>query len=290
MPDHNENLIEHTEVAEYAVEHTLEHTTEHTEEHSHQIYAENIAQIGGFGITNSLLSSWGAVLIIVLIAMAIKRRTKMVPKGIQNLTEMIIDGFLDFFDGITGSREKSSKFFPFIFSFFTFILVSNWMGLLPGFGTITVGSGHGIALFRGGTADLNTTLALATIAVVASHIVGVMSIGAWNHINKFLNFKALAEIPKKLKKDKMTLLINPVVFLAGLLEIIAEFAKVASLSFRLFGNIFAGEVLLATMSAMLAFGLPLPFMFLEVLVGFVQALVFSLLVLSYLSMSTEKHA
>ncbi len=282
MPDHNENLIEHLEVGE--------HTTTHTEEHEHQIYAENIAQIGGFGITNSLLSSWIAVLLIVAIAFAVKRRTKMVPTGVQNLMEMVIAGFLDFFDGITGSRKKSTKFFPFIFAFFTFILVSNWMGLLPGFGTITVGGDHAVPLFRGGTADLNTTLALATIAVVASHIIGVMSIGIWHHFNKFINLKALAEIPAKMKKDKMTIMINPIVFMAGLLEIIAEFAKVASLSFRLFGNVFAGEVLLATMSAMLAFGLPLPFMFLEVLVGFVQALVFSLLVLSYLSMSTEKHA
>ncbi len=278
--ENNNNLIEYSE------DYTTEHTTEQRGEHGHSIYAENIAHIGSFNITNSLLSSWMAVLIILFAALAVKRKIKMVPSGIQNLMEMIIDSFLDFFDGITGMRSKSVKFFPFIFAFFIFILVSNWMGLLPGFGTIKVG---GVSLFRGGTADLNTTLALAIIAVVASHIIGVMSIGLWRHFNKFVNLKAIAEIPVKIKKDKMAIMINPIMFMAGLLEIVAEFAKVASLSFRLFGNVFAGEVLLATMSAMLAFGLPLPFMFLEVLVGFVQALVFSLLVLSYLSMATEKH-
>jgi F-type H+-transporting ATPase subunit a len=154
-----------------------------------------------------------------------------------------------------------------------------------------VEDGHSVFVpfFRGGTADLNTTLALASIAVVASHIIGVVSIGVWHHINKFLNFKAIMEIPKKFKEDKLVLMVNPVIVLASLLEIVTEIAKVASLSFRLFGNIFAGEVLLATMSAMFAFGLPLPFMFLEVLVGFVQALVFGLLTLSYLTMATEKH-
>jgi F-type H+-transporting ATPase subunit a len=208
--------------------------------------------------------------------------------------EIAVEGFLNFFDSITGSRKKSEMFFPFVFTFFVYILISNWMGLLPGIGTIgryIIEDGHNVFVpfFRGGTADLNTTLALAIIAVVASHIVGVRSIGLWHHLNKFFNFKAIAEIPKKFKEDKLVLMVNPVVVMASLLEIITEFAKVASLSFRLFGNVFAGEILLATMSAMLAIGLPLPFMFLEVLVGFVQALVFALLTLSYLVMSTEKH-
>jgi F-type H+-transporting ATPase subunit a len=262
--------------------------------HEHTIYAETIANFGPLPITNSMLNSWLAVIIIVLLALAVRRKTQIVPRGIQNFFEIAIDGALSFFDSITGSRKKSEKFFPFVAAFFTFILVSNWMGILPGIGTIgQVVSEHGkevfVPFFRGATADLNTTLALAIIGVVASHIVGVVSIGAWNHLNKFVNFQALAEIPQKIKEDKMVLMVNPVKVIASLLEIIAEFAKVASLSFRLFGNIFAGEVLLATMSAMMAFVLPLPFMFLEVLVGFVQALVFSLLILSYLSMSTEHH-
>lgn len=271
-------------------EYASAHTEEADEHHTHPVYAEPV-----FGsVTNSLLTSWIAVLIIIAIAFSVKRKTAMVPRGVQNFMEIVVDGFLNFFDSITGSRKKSEAFFPFIFAFFCYILVSNWMGLLPGVGTIgkyVVEDGHNVfvPLLRGGTADLNTTLALATIAVVASHIIGVISIGVWNHFNKFINIKAILEIPKKFKEDKLVLMVNPVVVLASLLEIVTEIAKVASLSFRLFGNVFAGEVLLATMSAMLAFGLPLPFMFLEVLVGAVQALVFALLTLSYLTMATEKH-
>lgn len=268
--------------------------TEAVSEQEHTIYAEPILHIGSFTVTNSLLNSWLAVVLIIIFAFFVKKRVKTIPGKLQIFVEMVIEGFLDFFDSITESRKKSEKFFPFIFAFFIYILLSNWLGILPGIGSIgkvVSENGHEVFIpyFRGGTADLNTTLALATIGVVVSHIVGVIFIGWWHHFNKFINFKTLAEIPKKIKQDKMVLLVNPIQVLASLLEIITEFAKVASLSFRLFGNIFAGEVLLASMSAMLAFGLPIPFMFLEVLVGFVQALVFSLLILSYLSMSTEKH-
>ncbi len=99
------------------------------------------------------------------------------------------------------------------------------------------------------------------------------------------------EIPKKILKDPTVLIINPIKAFVGLIEIIGEVAKIASLSFRLFGNIFAGEVLLASMSALLAFGLPIPFMFLEVIIGLVQALIFAMLILAYLTMNTmaEEH-
>lgn len=264
--------------------------------HEHTLFAEPIYHIGEFKITNSLLNSWLVVLIVLIIGLSIKKKINLVPRGIQNAFEMIVEGFLGIFDSVTGSREKSLKFFPFVFSFFILILLNNWMGLLPGIGSIgQVVSEHGekifIPYFRGGTADLNTTLALATIGVVASHIFGIVAVGIWNHINKFINFKALIEIPKKVFKDPTILIVNPIKIFVGFIEIIGEAAKVASLSFRLFGNIFAGEVLLASMSAILAFGLPIPFMFLEVIVGLVQALIFAMLILAYLTMNTtaEEH-
>jgi F-type H+-transporting ATPase subunit a len=271
-----------------------ESSTEITREHT--LFAEPIYHIGSLKITNSLLNSWLVVFIIIIITLSIKKRVKLVPRGIQNVFEMIVEGFLGIFDSVTGSREKSLKFFPFVFSFFILILLNNWMGLLPGIGSIgQVVSEHGekifIPYFRGGTADLNTTLALAAIGVVASHIFGVMAVGGWHYLNKFINIKAVLEIPKKVIKDPTILIVNPIKIFVGVIEIIGELAKVASLSFRLFGNIFAGEVLLASMSAILAFGLPIPFMFLEVIVGLVQALIFAMLILAYLTMNTtaEEH-
>lgn len=264
--------------------------------HAHTLYAEQIFNIGNFSVTNSLLNSWLVVLIVIVLAFSLKKKIKKVPGNLQNMFEMTFESFFEIFDSVTGSRKKTLLLFPFVFSFFLLILINNWMGLLPGIGSIgSVISENGhtafVPYFRGGTADLNTTLALATIGVVASHIFGVISIGIWNHINKFVNIKAILEIPKKIKKDPTVLIVNPIKILVGLIELVGEAAKVASLSFRLFGNVFAGEVLLASMSAILAFGLPIPFMFLEVMVGLIQAFIFAMLILVYLSMSStaEEH-
>lgn len=259
--------------------------------HEVTIFAEPIFHIGGFQITNSLLVSWVVVLLIVIVGIRVKRKINIIPGKIQNAFEIVIDKFLEVFDSVTSSREKSLKFFPLIFAFFIFILLNNWLGLLPGVGSVgEVASEHGestlIPFLRGGTADLNTTLALAIIGVVASHILGILSVGLFHHFNKFINVKAAVEIPKKVFNDPTIIIVNPIKIFVGLLEVVGEIAKVASLSFRLFGNVFAGEVLLVSISAILAFGLPIPFMFLEVLVGLIQALIFAILILVYLTIHT----
>lgn len=287
---------EHAEIEEHVSDEHVVADIHEEVSHDHTLFAEPIFNIGNFTVTNSLLNSWIVVILVVIIAILVKRNVKTIPGKIQNIMEMVVDGFLDIFDSVTGSRDKSLKFFPLVFAFFVFILINNWLGLLPGIGSIgkiAVHDGHAafIPYFRGGTADLNTTLALAIIGVVFSHIFGVMALGAWKYFNKFINIKALLEIPKKFKKDPSVIIVNPIKAFVGLIEIIGEAAKVASLSFRLFGNIFAGEVLLASMAAILAFGLPIPFMFLEVIVGLIQALIFAMLILAYLTMATsaEEH-
>ncbi len=259
--------------------------------HENTLYSEPIAHIGSFIVTNSLMTSALALLIILVLVFLIRRNLKQVPSGLQNALEIIIDASLETFDGITGSRKKSLQFAPVIFALFFFILINNWMGLLPGVGSIgqvirTGGKDFFIPYFRGGTADLNTTLALATMGVVLSHILGVVVIGWWKYFNRFINIQAFLDIPKKIRKDPMVILVNPIKAFVSLIEVIGELAKVASLSFRLFGNVFAGEVLLASMSAILAWGVPIPFIFLELLVGFIQALIFAMLVLTYLTIST----
>jgi len=264
--------------------------------HENTLFAEPIWHIGSFPITNSLLNSWIVLALVLLLALALRGKIKSVPSKIQNVLEMVMEWFLGVFDGITNSRKKSLQFLPFVLTFFFFVLLNNWLGLLPGVGSIGQvvlqdGEKVFVPFLRGATADLNTTLALATIGVVVSHIFGVMAVGSWNYLNKFINIKALLEIPGKIIKDPAIVLINPIKVFVGLIELVGEAAKVASLSFRLFGNIFAGEVLLASMSAIFAFALPLPFMFLEIIVGLIQALIFAILILIYLSISTsaEEH-
>ena len=200
--------------------------------------------------------------------------------------EAVIEGAYNMMDMVTGDRQKSQKIFPVIFSIFIFILINNWLGLFPGLGSITY---HETPLFRGGTADLNTTLALAIFSVLGANIFGVIIVGGWNYFNKFINLKTLLAIPGKLRHEPTAVLVNPITFFVGLIEIVSEIAKVASLAFRLFGNIFAGEVLLASISAMMAWGVPLPFMFLEIIVGLIQALIFSVLTLVYFTIASTEH-
>ena len=259
------------------------------------LFAEPVYHIGGFTITNSLINSWMTVLILVIFFVLIGKKIKRIPKGLQNIFELILEQALELADSITGDRKKSEKFLPISLALFLFILVNNWLGLLPGMGTIGFVEHEGhhnvfIPFFRGGTADINTTLALALFAVVASHVLGVLTIGIWKHFIKFVNLKVLAEIPGKIRKDATIILVNPIQAFVGIVEFIGEIAKIASLSFRLFGNIFAGEVLLASMMAIFAYILPLPFMFLEIIVGLIQALIFSILTLVYMTIATQDHS
>jgi F-type H+-transporting ATPase subunit a len=265
-------------------------------QHETTIFAEPIFHLGSFTITNALLNTWLAVIILVVFLIAASRKIKKVPKGVQNIFEFLLESALDFADSITGDRKKSIKLLPICLTLFLFILVNNYLGLMPFVGSIGfVESAHGesffIPMFRGGTADLNTTLALALISIVAIHAFGAVSVGIWNYFNRFINIKAFLDIPKKMKHDKNIVLVNPIKSFVSIIEIVGEVAKVASLSLRLFGNIFAGEVLLVSMMSIFAFFIPIPFMFLEIIVGLVQALVFSILVLVFMSMATsaEEH-
>jgi F-type H+-transporting ATPase subunit a len=261
--------------------------------HEVTLYAEPITHIGPLPITNSLLTSWVAVFIIIIISISIRTKLKQIPKGIQNLFEIIIDGALSLCDQVTNSRKITEKVFPLAFSVFLFILVNNWLGLLPlgGFGLIEK-SGEGsafIPFIRSGTADINTTLAFAVLAVIGANLFGIISIGLWKTFNKYVNLKALAGIATKVRHEPTVLVVAPVTFFVGILELIGEFAKIASLSFRLFGNIFAGEVLLVSMGALLAYGLPIPFLFLEIFVGLIQAFIFAILVLVYFTIASQDH-
>lgn len=272
---------------------TTEITTTTEISHESTLFAEPIFHINSFTVTNALFTSWIVVAIIVVIAVVIKFKIKQIPKGIQNLFEIIIEGAEDLCDQVTNSRIITNKAFPIVFAVFMFVLLNNWIGVFPfgGFGLIEMGE-HGkmfIPLIRSGTADINGTLALAVISVIGANIFGIISIGLWKTINKYVNLNALGSIFTKIRKDPMILMTAPIMFAVGFLELIGEFAKVASLSFRLFGNVFAGEVLLASMGAIIAYILPTPFLLLEVLVGVIQAFIFAILTLVYYTISSTDH-
>jgi len=272
-------------------------TTTETQEleiaHEITLFAEPIFHFKNFTVTNALLTSSFAVILLVIISFILRSKLREVPGKMQNIFELVIDGALSLCDQVTNNRALSIKVFPIAISVFFFVLINNWLGLIPigGLGLLEEGE-HGLAFIpflRGGTADINTTIALAIMAVVGANIFGIFSIGIWKTFNKYVNLKALGEIFTKIGKDKTVIIVAPITFFVGLIEIIGEFAKVASLSFRLFGNVFAGEVLLASMAALVAYVIPIPFLFLEILVGVIQALIFSMLLVVYFTIASSDH-
>lgn len=266
---------------------TNEHETVVSEEaheikHETTLFAEPIIHFGRFAVTNSLFSAWIVVLSIVVFSAILRKKISRIPRGLQNGFEIVLEGALNLADSVTNDRKKSLKLFPVVFALFVFILLNNWLGLLPGIGSIGfVEDETFIPFFRGGTADLNTTLGLAILGTVFTNILGIVSVGAGKYFNKFIGVNLILEIPKKIIKEPTIVLVNPIKAFVGLIEIVGEIAKTASLAFRLFGNIFAGEVLLASMAAICAYVVPIPFMFLEIIVGIVQALIFAMLILVF---------
>ncbi len=263
--------------------------------------AEIVFHIGPLPVTNTMINSFIALIIFMVFAFFLNLGIKKyyvgdkAPKGLVNFFESILDFLLGYIDNVTKDRKKTLKFLPIVGSFFLFILISNWMGLIPGTGSIfRVMLVHGqlerIPLFRPANTDLNMTLAMAVFAVIGSHILGIAAIGFFKYANKFIK---LGDLYKAVKSfNPVSILTAVIEFFVGLIEIFSEVAKMVSLSLRLFGNIFAGEVLLTVLASLIggfgAYGIPLPFMALELLVGFIQATVFSMLTLVYLTMATTE--
>ncbi len=250
--------------------------------------AETIFNIGSLPITNTYINSAIVLVLFLVLGLIMRKRSAQIPDKIQNFAESILEVCLKYVDQVTHDRKKSLKFLPLVGALFFFILISNWLGIFPGIGSVgrwlaVHGELEFVPIFRPANTDLNTTLAMAVLGVTVSHFFGIMAIGFWKYTNKFVK---LGGIWQSLKKGGVNIFVAFVEFGVGLIEIISEVAKVVSLSLRLFGNIFAGEVLLAVMGSLLAFVVPLPFIALEILVGFIQAVVFAMLVLVYLSVAT----
>lgn len=253
--------------------------------------AEPLFHVGSFPITNAMVNGWIAVVFFVGVAFIASRRRGLVPRGVHNFIEATVEFMLSEVEKVTGDARRAKQFLPIVGTIFLFILFSNWIGLLPGTGSIGIWGLHEgtielIPLLRPAASDLNLTLAIALFAVMTSHIIGLLTIGPVAHVSKFINIRGVL---RSLKKGPMAILVALIEFAVGLLEIISEIAKVLSLSLRLFGNIFAGEVLLTVMLGIFSYFLPIPFIFLEVLVGAIQATVFAMLTLAYLTVATQDH-
>jgi len=248
------------------------------EEHGLSESAPEVARVFGFPVTNSMVVSWIVALGLIVFAQYATRKMKQVPQGAQNFLEWLIESLYKFLEGVIGPHLTRRTFW-FFATIFIFILSSNWVGLVPGVGSIGWGHSttHGFKidepLFRGANADVNLTLAMALVFFACWIVWALQEVGP-------IGFAKELFAPKGETAGALKLLMIVVFFAAGCLEIISILFRPISLSFRLYGNIFAGENLLEAMTKLVpGFGwlVPIPFYFLELLMGFVQALVFMLL-------------
>ncbi len=235
--------------------------------------AENIGRFLGLPITNSLLMSWLVVGILIAVALFMGRRLTMVPGRFQTLLEWLFGGIYDYVADTLESRDLARRFFPLLMTIFLFLATANAIEFTPGIGSLTIHAEHGtVPLLRSMNTDLNMTLALAIIVFFVIEITGIVVIGAAKYGGKFVNFH------------------SPLGFAIGVIELFSELARLIAFSFRLFGNIFAGEVLILVASYFVPYVLPVPLMAFEMFVGFIQAAIFALLTLFFIKIAvTESH-
>ena len=276
-----------------------------------QIQPETIFYLFGnpnLPVTNTLIGTWISIIALLVTFYFGTRRREMIPSGLQNALEAIVQYLLSLVESVSG-KEKAKRFFPLVATFFIFIAFCNLLDVVPGVDTIgtvditVTPSSHpflgflpndhpllGIFLFgdisaqiiawvRPGTSDLNLTLAMALVSVITTQVFGFMMLGAKAHLSRYFNFKALFTHGFQ----------GFIEFFVGLIEIVSEVSRVLSFAFRLFGNIFAGSAVLAVFAYILPFIANVVFIPLELFVAVVQALVFALLTLVFLEIATSSH-
>ena len=237
---------------------------------------------GEFVLTNTLLSSWITTIVLILIFLIAVRgmRADRAPRGFANLVESVISAMFGFVEGVAGPKN-ARRFFPLFATIFLFVMINAWIGLLPFYpslGFIEDGEIKRHLLRPAGT-DLNMPLSLALISFVSVEFWGIKSLRL-SYFGKFFRFGAL------LRGRIFEGLIDVFV---GVLEMLSEFIRIVSFTFRLFGNMTAGEILLLVTAFLIPFVFTLPFYFLELLVGFIQALIFAGLTLVFVTMAVTKH-
>jgi len=234
---------------------------------------EVVGHIGSFPVTNTLVTAWVVMAALIAFAVLATRRLALVPSGKgQVFIETLVGGVLSYMEETLGDRRLALRFFPLITTIFLFVLFANWLGLFPGVGSIGIHHGEHelVPLFHPVSTDLNVTLALAIIAFLAIEFAGIAVLGFLKYGGKFVNLS------------------SPLNFFIGIIELFSELARLISFSFRLFGNMFAGKVLILVAIAFVPVILPVPLMLFEAFVGFIQAAIFALLTLFFIKIAVAE--
>jgi F-type H+-transporting ATPase subunit a len=249
------------------------------------IAAPVLGDVGPFTVATSSIT----ILLITLIVIAlvsVASKSKLVPGKMQHLFEMFYEQVSAFIAGIVGSKKKAAKVIPYVGALMMYLLIANLLPMMPGISGFYVSiNGEHVPLFRGATTDFNTTFGLAFAVIITMQLVGMKEQGVFGYLSHFIQIK---QVYKGFRKSAGEGFVSVVGFLVGLIEIISEFAKMLSLSLRLFGNLFAHEVLTVILLGSFAYVVPAVWMGMGFLVGVVQSVVFVSLVTVYYSLVLKK--
>lgn len=235
--------------------------------------AEKLGHFFGIPITNTLITSWAVIALLVGVSLFVGFGARMIPGRLQTLLELVFGFVYDYIAETLGSRELARRFFPLLMTIFLFVFTANALEFTPGIGSFTYHTSHGdLPLLRSVNTDLNVTLMLAIVSFLVIEISGILAIGLWKYAGKFLNVHSVTG------------------FFIGIIELISELVRIVSFSFRLFGNIFAGEVLIVVLTFFLPFFVPVPLMLFELFVGFIQSAIFAMLTLFFIKIAIAEPA
>jgi F-type H+-transporting ATPase subunit a len=259
-----------------------------------QLPPEAVFHVGGFPVTNTMITAWISIVIIVVLSFLAFRHPKIVPRGLQAVMEFVFGSLLSFSQSVAGEKN-GRRFFPIVATIFIFVLINAWVGLLPFYGDALVFtvSGHHYPLLRGANTDLNLTLSLALFSFVCIEFYGFRDLG-FGYLSKFVRLGQLGKGLGQLFTGKIGSAFGSIFFgiidmAVGVLEALSELIRIVSFSFRLFGNMMAGEILLLITAFLIPMVFAIPFYGLELLFSFVQALIFAGLTLVFMTVAVSSH-
>jgi F-type H+-transporting ATPase subunit a len=252
-----------------------------------ELPSEGVFEVAGFSITNTLIASWLTVIVLAIIFYVCTRKMKLIPGKLQNLAEMAVEALLSFVKSVAGEKH-ARLLFPVVATIFIYVITNAYLALLPFFGTIVVTGQEGTAvpLFRAANTDINVPLSIAVMSFIFIEFWGMKSLGAFRYLGEFFNVGQIGRGIKELFRGKIRPAITNIAFgfinlFVGLLEVFSHLIRIMSFTFRLFGNMTAGEILLLISAFLIPFIFTIPFYGLELLIGFIQALIFAGLTLVF---------
>jgi F-type H+-transporting ATPase subunit a len=256
--------------------------------------AEPIAHVGSFSITNTLIASWFTIIVLVGLSYISTRKMKLIPGRRQGMVEVVVEGLLNFVESVAG-KHHARMIFPGVATIFIYVIFNAYLALLPFFGTIGLHHEHEfIAIFRAANTDVNVPLSIALMSFFFVETWGMRAIGVSRYLSEFINVRQFLQGLKelftgKIKTGPMNIVFGFVSLFVGILEIFSHLTRMLSFTFRLFGNMTAGEILILVSCFLIPLVFTIPFYGLELLIGMIQALIFSGLTLVFATIAVSPH-